>query len=344
MKAGREACPTKRMAAFLVKRWFLLVLLAGIGVAAFWPATLFWTEWVQPQPIMALALFLAAWTLESRSLFQSFVRPWPALWAVAISYGFLPALGWLSGLLLPVVDFQIGLMICASVPCTLASAVLWTRMAGGNEATALLSTFLTTNLSWLATTAWLAWSTGRDVPINSTAMMTDLAVILILPVGIGQLARASTALRELATRRKALLGVVSRLLILVIMLRAAVSVSTQLNDRAATLGLWTILATAGLCVGNHLLALFGGIWTGRLFGFDRGAQIAVGFAGSQKTLPVSLALLEVHFTQYPLAVVPLLFYHAGQLIVDTFIADQWAASAGPGMATPGLAESTDEPL
>src|SRR5262249_27251831 len=131
-----------RMTAFLAKRWFLLVLIAGIAVAAVAPGMLRWTEGVRPQPIMALALFLAAWTLESRSLYQSFLKPWPALWAVAISYLFLPALGWLTGLLLPVVDFQIGLMICASVPCTLASAVLWTRMAGGNEATALLATFI----------------------------------------------------------------------------------------------------------------------------------------------------------------------------------------------------------
>jgi solute carrier family 10 (sodium/bile acid cotransporter), member 7 len=326
------------MTAFLVKRWFLIVLLAGIAVAALSPRSLRWTDWVRPQPVMALALFLAAWTLESRSLYLSFLRPWPALWAVVVSYLFLPALGWLTGMLLSVVDFQIGLMICASVPCTLASAVLWTRMAGGNEATALLATFITTAMSWLATPAWLAWGTGREVQIDTAAMMTDLAVILVLPVGVGQLARAVSPLCWFATRFKPLLGVISRLLILVIMLKAAAAVSGQLSDRAAELGIVTILFTAVLCIGNHLLALFGGVWTGRLFGFDRPSRIAIAFAGSQKTLPVSLALLELYFKHYPLAVVPLLFYHAGQLIVDTFIADQWAASPSPRVASRGLPE------
>jgi len=37
-------------------------------------------------------------------------------------------------------------------------------------------------------------------------------------------------------------------------------------------------------------------------GFTRPACIAVGFAGSQKTLPVSLALLELYYRDYPLAV------------------------------------------
>jgi solute carrier family 10 (sodium/bile acid cotransporter), member 7 len=325
------------MKVFLARRWFLLVLLAGIAVAAISPGALRWTDMVRPQPVMALALFLAAWTLESRSLYQSFLRPAPALWAVVISYLFVPVVGWLAGFLLPVLDFQIGLMICTSVPCTLASAVLWTRMAGGNEATALLATFLTTAMSWFATTAWLAWGTGQDVQIDTAAMMTDLAVILVMPVGVGQLARAVSPLRWFATRFRPLLGVISRLLILLIMLKAAAAVSSQLSEHALTIGIGTILLTAALSIGIHLLALFGGVWSGRLLGFDRPSRIAIGFAGSQKTLPVSLALLELYFQQYPLAVVPLLFYHAGQLIVDTFIADHWAAVESPRVAPRGTA-------
>src|SRR5262245_19112076 len=243
------------MTAFLAKRWFLLLLISGILLAWFWPGLLFWTRWVPPQLVMALALFLTAWTLESRSLYEAVLRPWPALWAVAISYGFLPALAWLTGLLLPD-DLRIGLMICASVPCTLASAVLWTRMAGGNEAVALLSTFLTTGLSWFATTAWLAASTGSTVEINTGAMMADLALILIVPVVVGQLLRAFSPLRWVAREFRASIGLLSRLMILVIMLRAALSVSTALEKGTAAMEAWMILATAGLCVGNHLLALF----------------------------------------------------------------------------------------
>jgi len=274
---------------------------------------------------MALILFLSAWTLESRTLYAAVLRPWPALWALVISYGLLPLLGWLTGFLLPVVDFRIGLMLCASVPCTLASAVLWTRMAGGNEAMALLATLLTTGVSWFATTAWLTATTGSIAAIDPTAMMINLALILVLPVVVGQLARAVPWLRTLATRGRTPLGVVARLLILIIMLRAILGVLVQLGDRAASVGTTAILVTGVLCLGNHLLALYAGVWSSAWLGFDRAAQIAVAFAGSQKTLPVSLFLLERYFNDYPLAVVPLLFYHAGQLIADTFIAEQWAA-------------------
>src|SRR5262249_12557192 len=145
------------MRAFLAKRWFLLLLLAGLTLAGLRPG---WlrpvVEPVPPRAVVACALFLMAWGLDSRSLGRSLLRPLPALWAVAISYGALPALAWGVGRLMPLDDLRIGLMISASVPCTLASAVLWTRMAGGNEATALLAIMLTTCTSWLATTFWLA--------------------------------------------------------------------------------------------------------------------------------------------------------------------------------------------
>jgi len=75
-------------------------------------------------------------------------------------------------------------MIMASVPCTLASAVLWTRMASGNDAVALLITVLTTCLSCLVTPAWLGLTTGIGAAV-SLHMMLGRALILLVPVGLG---------------------------------------------------------------------------------------------------------------------------------------------------------------
>src|SRR5438034_678770 len=139
------------MKKFFLKRWFLLLLVVGLSLAAWMPRSLQPVVGVlEPKVIVSVALFLMAWCLESRHLLRTLLRPWPAVWAVLISYGLLPALAWTASLLLELADFRIGLMIAASVPCTLASAVLWTRMAHGNEATALLVTRLTTGTSCLA--------------------------------------------------------------------------------------------------------------------------------------------------------------------------------------------------
>jgi sodium/bile acid cotransporter 7 len=314
------------MRAFLARRWFLLLLGAGLGVAAARP------EWLEPgarlfplRLLVGLALFLIAWGLESRSLFSSLMRPAAALWAVALSYGLVPACAWLAGHLLAEPDLRVGLLIIASVPCTLASAVLWTRLAGGNEGTALLVILLSTATSWLATTAWLFLGTGVAANVAPITLMGDLAVVLIVPVGLGQVSRALPPLARAAARFAPALGIVSQLLILAVILRAAVDVSVRLRERALPLSPGDFLAAAVLCLLTHLLALVAGFWTSGALGFDRPRRIAVAFGCSQKTLPVALFLFDAHYKDlYPLAVVPFVFYHVGQLVVDTFIADALA--------------------
>jgi sodium/bile acid cotransporter 7 len=314
------------MKAFLAKRWFLLLLVSGIGLACWRPHDLRpVTRGLELRLLVAAALFLMASGLESRRLAGSLLRPLPALWAVFISYGAVPASAWLTGRLLPD-DFRIGLMICASVPCTLAAAVLWTRMAGGSEGTALLVVLLTTCTSWLVTTAWLVVGTGQSVRLDPADMMRDLALILIVPVALGQLSRAAGPLARTASRYQRVLGVISQLVIFTVIFKTAVDVSGSLRERPPEVTAWPVAATAVLCLGTHLAALAGGLWSGKVLGFDRPSRIAVAFAGSQKTLPVALLIFDTHFREsYPLAVLPLMFYHVGQLIVDTFIADGLAA-------------------
>jgi sodium/bile acid cotransporter 7 len=319
------------MKKLLIKWWFLILLLGSVALAFLRPH---WlrpvTHHLDPRAVVSLALFLMAWSLESRSLFRSLLRPLPALVAVLVSYGVLPALGWLAGQLLPEDDLRIGLLLIVSVPCTLASAVLWTRMAGGNEATALLVILATTATSWLATTTWLAFATGTTVRLDVPGMMQGLALVLILPVGLGQFGRAWPPLARCASRHKPVLSVIARLLVLLIILKAAVDVTDKLVGSSIPLAVGSLVLTLVLCLGTHLAALLCGLWGSRLLRCDRASQIAVAFAGSQKTLPVALYLFDAYFvTTYPLAVAPLVCYHVGQLVVDTLIAERLVAKSQP---------------
>ncbi|HLN30903.1 MAG TPA: bile acid:sodium symporter [Gemmataceae bacterium] len=305
------------------KRWFFILLVLGVTLAWFRPEWLRpCTALIDPRIVVALALFLMAWGLESRHLFRSLLRPWAALWAAFVSYSAIPFLGWLGGRLLPNDDLRVGLMVISSAPCTLASAVLWTRLAGGNEATALLVVLITTATSWLVTTTWLAWSLATTVRIDTGAMMWSLITVLVIPVGVGQIIRAFPFLAQLAARRRRILGVVSRSLILSIVLKAVVDLSDQLGERPEALSWALAVATGFLVVASHLIGLAGGFWTAKWMKCVPSEQVAVAFACSQKTLPVSLYLFMTYFKDaYPLAILPLVFYHVGQLIVDTFIAE-----------------------
>jgi sodium/bile acid cotransporter 7 len=334
------------MISFLCKRWFLVTMLAGLVLAGARP------DWLgavvhdlSPLAVVAPASFLMAWTLDSRRLAGAVRRPGPALWASAISYGLVPLLGWWANALLPDPELSLGVMIITSVPCTLVSAALWTRLAAGNEAAALLATLLTSSTSWLATTAWLALGTGTIVRLNAAALMSELFQVLVLPVALGQLCRAVPWSARLASRHREALGVVSKLLILAIILKAAVGLAERVADGTGTSAA-ALLVTASVCLGIHLLALGWGWWSSRLLRFERASQIAVAFAGSQKTLPVALYLFETHFRSYTLAVAPVFIYHVGQLVVDTFIAEYLARPSAkpPNVPAESLSPPSSEGL
>jgi len=155
-------------------------------------------------------------------------------------------------------------------------------------------------------------------------MMVKLAIVLVAPVAVGQLLRVPARLRRLATQHVTAWGVAARLLTVAVMLKAAVEVRNRLDGDTAVPGPFALVLLALLCLAIHLFGLAAGLWSGRCLGFDRDSSIAVAFGGSQKTLPVSLILFDAYFQGYPLAVIPIVFYHFGQLIADTFIAERLA--------------------
>ena len=317
------------MRSFLARHWFLIVLAGGLGLALLWPAgmervTVHWN----PSVAVAVSLFLIAWTMPTHFLIAELRRPFASLWAVILSYGLVPFAAWLLGFLAPTADVAIGLILVSSVPCTLSSAVLWTRMAGGNEATTLLAVMGSTFTSWFLTTAWLYGLTGTVPIFDIPQMMLDLVVSLILPVIVGQALRLHAGSVRLAERHHLLIGIASQILIVGIVLKAGVAVGEKLHDTNAWDTPLIFLSSIVLAVGLHLFALASGLMTGRWLGFDRGRRIAIGFAASQKTLPVSLMLYDQYFKDdYPYAVAPLLFYHIGQLLLDTAIAKRIARGA-----------------
>jgi sodium/bile acid cotransporter 7 len=313
------------MHSYVARRWFLLLVAAGLALALARPdAVRPLVEPLDTKLAVAVALFLTALGLETRSLLRALARPGPVLWATAVSLGLLPAMAWLGASVLPSRDMGVGLLVMAAVPCTLASAVIWTRLAGGSEATALFAVLVTTLAAPLATPAWLTLVGGRSDQPALGRMMGDLAVVLVLPVGVAQVCRAFRPVADVVTRHRTSLGVVARLLVLAVMLKAAVEVARFVPG--LTPGL--LLAAVTVCLGVHLAALAAGACGGRVLGFERGDCIAVAFAGSQKTLPVALYLYQTYYvTEYPLAVLPLAIYHVGQLVADTLIAERLAPVA-----------------
>lgn len=319
------------MRRFLVQRWFLisLVLVLTLGISAPGPVQDV-AGWIPPRAAVAAVLFLMAVSLDSSRLWNAFRTPWPALLAIAINSGVLPLMAWGVSRLQATPDFAIGMIVAGAVPCTLASAVVWTRKAGGDDAVALLVT-MTTNLAcFLVTPLWLVATTGRAVELDVFDLMVRLAALVLTPTLLGQVLRLSQPVARFATRWKTAIGVAGQAIILTIVLIGASRVGFHLRELDGGLVWLDFLWVIAGCVAVHVGALGLGVSTARGLGFALPQQAAVAFASSQKTLPIGLLLTTsaAYFGEdYPMSVLPMVVYHVMQLVIDTFVAGRFARQA-----------------
>jgi len=329
-----------KLAQHFVRRWFLLSLLAVIpgglrlgavmgtegvhGLAtAIGPSTKSW--------LVAGVLLLMSLTLPAGRLGAALRRPGPVLWCVVVTYLLIPLAALPLSRLQLTADFSMGLMIAASVPCTMAAASVWTRRAGGNDAVSLLVTLVTNGACFLVTPLWIQFAmrmTGaitEEIPAMRTgALMQRLIYTALLPILAGQLARILAPIARAADRWKVPLGVVAQSCILLIILWTAIEGGPRLREGPGAIGGVAAIAWVwACCIALHLSAMLVGLLGARWAGFATGDRVAVAFAASQKTLPIGVAVASGFAAHgLPFAVFPMLMYHASQLFIDTSIADR----------------------
>jgi sodium/bile acid cotransporter 7 len=341
------------MRGFLMRRWFLMAL-AAVIISGHWLGaaappevlrgidTLF-ADGVK-SGVIAGVLFLMSVTLDGSRLRGAIVSPAPVAWAVAVNAVLIPLT---APLLMPLQrtdDFAVGMLIVASVPSTLAAAAVWTRRAGGNDAVSLVVTIATNGACFLYTPFWLRLFAGASVEFDVRGMMQRLFLTTLLPTLCGQLCRRCSSCAERADRWKTPLGVLAQMGVLTIVFSAACEAGRRMAFDPATahgghappgVAAWSVMIAS--CIGLHLAAMLTALGGARLARFDRGDQIAIAFAASQKTLPIGVLIAtdpRTFGTAFPWAVYPILIFHAFQLFLDTAVADRFRRQGEPLAAVP----------
>ena len=310
----------------LQRRWFLLALGCVLCVGLHWAVALFDTAQQFPRSwIVAAVMFMMALSLETEAIYQALVRPQAVFVAIFANLVVLPLLAWLTAQLLPE-QFGSGLVIAAAAPCTLASAAVWTRRAGGNDAVALLVTLVTNLACFLVTPLTIALLAATSAELDAQAMAWRLLWIAVMPVLAAQLLRRVGPVGTWATQRKTELSFLCQLGILVMVWLGAVHSGAALAEQDANgLPSGPVLGAMLLAVGGvHLAALAVGCWLAYQVGEGSQNQIAVAFAGSQKTLMVGLDVAILLTPQLGgLILLPVVAFHVIQLILDTLLAERW---------------------
>ena len=299
--------------------WFLLALLAVVGLA-YWQPSL--GSQASPVPWhlvttvgVALVFFFYGLKLNLEKLREG-MRNWRLPLVVQLTtFGLFPALALLAkpffgaeGELL----WQSIFFLCA-LPSTVSTSVVMVSIAGGNLPAAIfnasLSSLVGIALTPLLTSLFLHTGTGGS---QLWGLAVQLLWQVVVPVGAGILLHARFG--ALVDRHKAGLRYFDQFTILLIVFTAFCESFAQGIFRSYEPA--DIVKLSGGLLGLYLL-VFALVWgLGRLLNFSRADNITAVFCGSKKSLvhgSVMASLLFPASTAAGLILLPLMLYHALQI-------------------------------
>ncbi|WP_164101698.1 bile acid:sodium symporter family protein [Candidatus Laterigemmans baculatus] len=308
---------------FVLRHWFLLLLAISLAVGFLGPsaiADLGDLPGLRPS-LVAGVLFLMGLGLGAPAVLESIRYPAAGLLALGINIVGVPLLAALVAPLLPI-DLGGGLIVAAAVPCTLASASVWTRKGGGNDAISMLVTVVTNLLCFLIAPLTLVLLLGRSVPLSFADQAAKLALLVVAPLVAAQVLRQLPAVAAWVSRSKMRISIAAQAGILLMVLFGAAETVRRMGEGGTTTSTLWIVAVGALVIGVHASALFGGWWASGGLGLPARDRMAVAIAGSQKTLMVGLQIA----IDCGVSMLPMILYHVGQLLVDTLFVERWGTS------------------
>ena len=316
-----------RGGAWFAKNWFLLGLLAAVagGLALPRAGSVVSQDGATATVLVVVLFFLSGLSLPTEAIrsglrdirLHLFLQLFIFV-AVPLYFAASAALLWRGG------DPRIvaGIYALAVLPTTVSSCIVFTQSARGN----VIATIFNASLANIAGVflsplllSLLLQQSGRALPADELLrVLTALAVKMLLPVALGQLARVR--LRETAQRYRKVISVFMNAAIVVIIWFSFSRPALDPTFAASLLRLWPLFGYLAL---SHLL-LLGAVWgISRALRLDRANTCTALFVAPQKTLAMGAPLLTTYFATMPdllgVALLPLIMYHLWQLTVAGFL-------------------------
>ena len=282
-------------------------------------------------PFVVAVLFLSGYTLDLSNFlrqarnFRAIALSLTSTFIVApvVAYGAVSVWGPAADGTSTSREFLEAIMIVAAQGGTLVAAVVFTRIAAGEIELALVVTALSNALTAVATPLVLYIALGEDVAIPVLPMIQRIALVIVLPLIVGQVVR-----RLVWTPSPGALSVIRVLpqLIVLSFVYTAVSVaSEQLADAG-----FLVLRFFAACISLHAVMLVWMTFSARALGFPRNERVALLFSGAQKTMPNGMYVWTEFFAANPYGALALALHHALQLVGGNLIAAFLGRRSGPG--------------
>ncbi|MBC2778490.1 bile acid:sodium symporter [Parasphingopyxis marina] len=318
-----------RLVPLLLPDRFILILLAMVAIAAFFPARGVALEWLGTISTVSIVtlFFVHGARLSRQAVLGGFTRLKLHLAIVAFTFLAFPLIGLaLTTVAAPLIDpaFVPGILFLCALPTTVASSIAMVSMAKGNVAASVIAAALSSMLGVVATPlmfAALLSTSGAPIDISGIG---KVILILALPFAIGQLCRPLVGswieARPMVGRT---LDRLTILLAIYVALSAAFGgglLEGIAIDRFLLL-LGVMLALLGIVVAAALLLA-------RLLGFAHGDRMSLLFAAMQKSVISGTPMARILFpgAEAGLIILPLLAYYVPMLTISAIMAARIGAN------------------
>ena len=218
----------------------------------------------------------------------------------------------------------LGFFFVAALPSTVSSSVAMTALAKGNVPVAVFNATLSGLLGMIITPALMSIVTATgESNFSVLDAMIDIAITLLLPFVLGQLARP--LISAFLTKYKSIITKIDRTVILLI-------VFSSFAESTAG-GVWSQFSLPQFAMTISLVLVFLGLaFTYTIFASKRLSlpledESATVFCGSTKSLANGAPIAQILFAGNPnmgLIMLPLMLYHQLQLMACAVMAQRYA--------------------
>lgn len=230
---------------------------------------------------------------------------------------------WQMGLYVVPPLLALGFLYLGALPSTVQSATVYTSMAGGNTAHAVVAAAILNVLGVFLSAPLFALLAGSEAVAFRGEVLFKIALILLLPFALGQILQPRFG--AVIARHPAITKWTDRVPIAI---AVYVAMSAAVNE-----GIWSrisLLEWAMMLTGVLLFLAYAnaGSWLASgLLRMDRGERIAFLFGGSHKSLAMGAPLATILFepARAGIILLPLLVYHFVQLVLAAPLANLLAS-------------------
>lgn len=219
----------------------------------------------------------------------------------------------------------LGTFYMAALPSTVSSSVVMVSVAGGNISAAIFNASISSLIGIFLTPLWMnLFVSSAALPINDlSSVLVNLCLQVLLPIFAGLALHRPAGF--LAERFKNQLRYFDQAIILLIIFRAFCD--SFLNKMFEGYSFTEIVVLASLMLMLFFVMVAFMQTLSLRFGLSREDRITVIFCGSKKSLVQGAVMGQVLFpeaTAFAIVLLPLMVYHALQLLAGSILAQRLA--------------------